>query len=396
MSDERDLTLEELLALHPWPREHAEARRLEWFWKFDVPVAPDDLWPFIADSSRMNRALGVSQMKFEERGGVRWGTSKPGGVRHEWIEVPWNWVAGEWITSVRLYERGFSKVVYAVFRLVPRRIGDREGTRLHVYFGAVPRGFVGSIALRLGFPGLENTYRELLPKIAAEIDGGRPGAALSLPGSLTAEAEARLVTIRDGLYELDLDRGCIDRLLEWIRTGDEHDLYRIQMRERARAWSVDEDALLRVCLHATRAGLLDLSWDVVCPHCRGVTAATAKLGVLPAHGACEVCAIDFGTEAAEAVEITFHVHPSIREVEKRTFCSAEPASKDHIRVQRTVPAGGEVEIAPRLPAGRYRTRIHGEKRYGYLDVGGGAAAEIAWRAGAEPAQHAAEIGRAHV
>src|SRR5262245_44010124 len=113
MSDEQDLTLEQFLALHPWPREHEGARRLEWFWKFDVAAGVDALWPVIADTSRMNRALGVAEMKFEDRRGARWGTSRPGGVHHEWVEVPWNWVAGQWLTSVRLYERGFSKVVYA-------------------------------------------------------------------------------------------------------------------------------------------------------------------------------------------------------------------------------------------------------------------------------------------
>ena len=36
----------------------------------------------------------------------------------------------------------------------------------------------------------------------------------------------------------------LDRLLEHIERGDETDLYRIQIRPLARAWGVDEDALL--------------------------------------------------------------------------------------------------------------------------------------------------------
>ncbi len=222
-----------------------------------------------------------------------------------------------------------------------------------------------------------------------EIEQGQPPLVLAPSNGLAVEAEARLSTIRDGLYARGLDRACVDRMAEWIRGGDEQDLHRIQVRERARAWRVDEDALLRVCLHATRAGMLDLSWDVVCPHCRGVTGAAAELAGVTAQGECRVCGIDFGTDAAEAVEITFHVHPSIRDVPKRTFCSAEPATKDHIRVQRVLEAGAEVEIAPLLSPGRYRLRVHGEKRYGYLDVGAGAATEITWRASADPAEHAA-------
>src|SRR5580692_12694752 len=123
MDDEHELTVEELLSQHPWPLEHASKRRLERLWTFDVPLPPDEVWRIVADSSRMNRALGLREMKFEDRGNIRWGTSRPGGVRHDWIEVPWSWVAGQWLTSLRLYERGFSRVTYAVYRLAPQKGG---------------------------------------------------------------------------------------------------------------------------------------------------------------------------------------------------------------------------------------------------------------------------------
>jgi hypothetical protein len=103
------MTLEQLLAAHPWPVEHAAAPRLEWLWNFELPLSREQLWPLLADTSRLNRALGLGEMKFEDRGGVRHGSSRQGGVQHAWVEVPWNWVAGEWIESVRLYEKGFSR-----------------------------------------------------------------------------------------------------------------------------------------------------------------------------------------------------------------------------------------------------------------------------------------------
>ncbi len=390
MKGDRELTVDEILARHPWPPEHAAANRLEWLWSFDVPVRPEELWRVVADSSRLNRSLGVAEMKFEERGAVNWGTSRPGGVPHAWIEVPWDWVAGQWLRSVRLYERGFSRVVYAVFLLTPGPAPDGSETRLYTYFGAVPRGPIGALALRFGFRSVEKAFRLLWPRVVDEIRRGQPALVVESERALDADAAARLTALGEGLVTQGLDRGCVDHLVAWIRTGDEQDLHRIQVRERARAWSVDEDALLRVFLHATRAGMLDLSWDVVCPHCRGVVAATALLGSVTAHGDCEVCGIDFRTDAAEAVEITFHVHPSIRDVPKRTYCSAEPATKDHIRVQLAVAAGAELVVAPALEPGRYRMRVHGEKRYACLDVRAGAATEIVWRAGADPVDCAAD------
>jgi class 3 adenylate cyclase len=383
--DDRVWTLKDLLALHPWPAVAARVggRRLEWLWHYDVPVAPDALWRVISDTSRVNRSLGVSEMRFEDRGAVRWGTSRAGGVRQEWIEVPWTWVAGQWLESVRLYERGFARVVYAVYHL--RAIAG--GTRLYVYFGAVPRGLLGTAALRFGFQSIGKGYETLLPRIAAEIERTRPAVLIAASPALSADAEARLAAIGRSLVEQGLDAAAVKELLAWISTGDEQDLYRIQVRERARAWRLDEDVLLRVCLHATRAGLLELSWDVVCPHCRGVTGQSSALGDLPGHGECEVCGIDFGTDTAEAVEITFHVHPSIREVPRRTFCSAEPATKEHIRVQQRIFAGGEVVVTPRLGPGRWRLRLHGEKRYSLLDIGtggSGPAQEVVWRSSDAP------------
>jgi class 3 adenylate cyclase len=145
-----------------------------------------------------------------------------------------------------------------------------------------------------------------------------------------------------------------------------------------------------VALHATRVGLLELSWDVICPHCRGVTDERPALAEVKSAGGCEVCGIEFGTDTAEAVEITFHVHPSIRDIPKRMFCSAEPATKQHIRVQVAVAAGGAAEVAPALPVGRYRMRVGSDKQYGFLDVGPGpGAAVVAWRSAAAPGEASA-------
>lgn len=366
------LSREQMLALHPWPDDLRDQPRLDWFWAFDVAAKLDDLWPVIADTSRMNRALGVSEMKFEDRGGARWGTSRPGGLLHSWVEEPWNWVAGQWLTSVRRYERGFSKVVYAAFRLEPLGDSPEAGTRLYAYFGAIPRNFFTAWILRLGFPPLEKAYRSVLPRIADELREASsfavPRALLRAGAQLPGEVEARVGRIKQTLLDKKLDQRAVELLIDWVRTGDEADLYRIQIRERARAWGLEEDALLRVALHATREGLLELSWDLVCPHCRGVTQEVGALGVLPASGSCEVCRIDFGTEGLEAVEITFHVHSSIREVAHRSFCSAEPSTKEHIRVQKAVKKGESVTFEPQLPPGRYRARVQGQKAYGYLEV----------------------------
>jgi class 3 adenylate cyclase len=357
------LTVQQLLALHPWPADWASAKKIERLWIHEVPGTPDALWPHLSDTSRMNRALGTAEMEFWEKDGKRYGKAKPGGVQHEWVEVPWNWVANQWLTSLRVYSKGFFKAVWAVHRL--EKIAS--GTRVYLYFGTVPRNALAGVAIRLGFPSIEKAYKRVLPALAAQLDRLRPDVLMLPPPELGAIAEQRIESQRKALVDEGLSKACVDALLDWIRTGDPIDLHRIQIRERARVWKLDETELLKVALHATRAGLLTLSWDTICPHCRGVRDENAALQQLQAASHCDACDVDFGTDTQESVEVTFRVHPSVRDVPDQVYCSAEPAKKDHIRIQWTVPPKGTVRVEPSLKPGRYTVWKQREGGW-YLDV----------------------------
>jgi class 3 adenylate cyclase len=372
-------TLEAWLRLHPLPPQ-LEGKRLDYLWHFDLPAPTEVVWSIVSDTSRMNRALKRAEMKFEEKDGLRHGTARLGPRLHRWVEVPWSWVAGQWLANMRLYQQGYMTAQFAVQRVEP--LGD-DLTRLYTYFGFTPRGWLGARMIQLGFPSLERDYARVLPAMVAEATRrALPEGLVQPPPPLAPDAAARLAAIGEQLRGQGLDARVVGALLDWVRTGDDLDVMRIQVRERARAWDADEDAVLSVFLHATRAGLLQLSWDVVCPHCRGAVEEHARAMEIPRDGACEVCAIDFATD--DVVEITFHVHPSIRTVERRAFCSAEPARKGHIRVQQVLAAGERREITPALGAGRWRMRVGGTRHYGYLDAGAGGRGELEWRASDPP------------
>jgi class 3 adenylate cyclase len=367
------LSVGEVLARYPWPAEYAGAKRIERLWTFDLPGTPTQLWPFISDTSRLNRALGTAEMTFVEKEGKRYGSNKAGGVKHDWLEMPWNWVAEQWLTCMRIYERGFMKVMFAIHHL--ERIAT--GTRAYLYYGAIPRGAFGATALRLGFPTLERAYRRVLPQLAAQLDRARPEVLVMPPPPLAVDAEGRLASQRDALVSQGLPREAVEKLLDYIRTGDDADLHRIQIRERARAWKLDEQDLLRVALYATRAGLLSLSWDTICPHCRGLREETDKMSGIEANGHCEVCAVDFTTDSEETIEVTFRVHSSIREIPDQLYCSAEPYKKEHIRLQQTLAPGAAATAMPPLPRGRY-TVWAGHRGGWYLDVDDDGPATVKW------------------
>ncbi|MBP6842738.1 MAG: adenylate/guanylate cyclase domain-containing protein [Kofleriaceae bacterium] len=371
------LTLDDVHRLHPWPARHGAAPSIEFLWQFELAAAPADVWRATADTSRLNRALGTAEMHFTERDGQRFGASTSGGRAHRWLEPPWSWVAGEWLECVRLYDRGYPRAMHAIQRVDPHG----TGTRYTAYFGFVPRGALGRLALKLGFGGLERPYRKVMAELDRQLTALAPALLPVAAPALAPATLARIASIRAELAGKGLERAAVDRLCDFVAAADDLEVGRIQVRERARAWGLDEERLLAVFLHATRAGLLALSWDVVCPHCRGSEGVPA-LDALPTAARCETCQLDFGTDRDNAIEITFRVHRSIREVPERHFCSAEPARKDHIRLQRVVAPGEAAELAPTLAPRRYRARVEGEERYGYLDVGADGAAAVEWRASA--------------
>jgi len=365
-----------MLAAHPWPREYVDARKLEWLWTVDVPVTPEALWPLLADLSRMNRALGLPQMAFVEREGVRWGSARYTGVKHEWQEVPWNWVSGRWYELVRLYRKGSMRALHGVYELQP----TAAGTRVSIYYGVVPRSRIFDLGLKLSFGSMGRAYRRLLPQIAEDMKRAPASPECLRPPAPTLEQEVanRLATLSQTLTEQGLDKDLVKRLVDWIGTATDDEIERIRVRERARSWSIDEDELLRVFLHATRAGMLDLSWDVVCPHCRGVREATGQLGELPSSGQCDACGISFGTDSPDAVEITFHAHSSIRPIERGVYCSAEPVHKPHIHMQHSLPAGAKTNVTLPVGPGKYRMRIRKEMRGAWLEVVEGAPSTLTW------------------
>jgi class 3 adenylate cyclase len=368
----------------PWPKElAAQGVPLEYLWSFDVPVSAEEIWPHLVETSRFNRAMGLSPMEFEESDGTLRGSAVNGFTLQEWVETPWSWVWGKHLDSMRVYSRGFAKLVRAILTVTPK--DDGSGVVLHVYFGWIPRTWFGSLMLRIGMPMIEKGYRKVLPDVIAHA---RAAATTTTPlleqaaPPLGEEARARLAAIVKALESDPIAQGVVLQLAEHVAKGDEKDLYRLRPLALARRWSASESDVLAVCLHATRAGMLELSWDVICPHCRGTRDQVKSLGDVPGVSSCGPCGIDFKTDAENAIEITFNVHPSIRTVPRLFYCAAEPSTKLHIKLAQRVAASSKREVELALPRGTYRLRVGSDRRGAIVrvddEVAEGQGTRVAW------------------
>ncbi len=59
----------------------------------------------------------------------------------------------------------------------------------------------------------------------------------------------------------------IERLGKWVATGPEEELYRISPLQWAKQNGVEENLVIDLFLHATKAGIFDIVWSVLCTQC---------------------------------------------------------------------------------------------------------------------------------
>jgi class 3 adenylate cyclase len=351
------MTLDEFLKRWPWPAEWAGERPVEWFWNWELPASPEELWPGLSDTTSFNQRIGLSEVKYKEQDGVLHGSSVNAGVTLNWVEAPWEWEYARGLANTRVYSTGFARFVRA--RFVLEEAGPQR-SRVTVYFGFIPRGTGGRLLLKLSEGWMRGRFDGLLRKMAQALRARvelppLPGSPLA-PGAAEKLAECEKRLLAEGC-DAQVARG----LLRWLAEAPDQDLLRLRPRALARALEAEQDKMLTAVLHATRAGALTLSWDVICPHCRGARAELATLGDVPARAACEPCGVEFEATGLSAMEATFRVHPSVRAVEPRVFCAAEPAKKRHIVLQRLLPPAADIEVETLLPAGPYRLRARGDR-----------------------------------
>jgi class 3 adenylate cyclase len=348
-------------------------------WSFHLErTPPEALWPWISDTSALNAQLGLPLMEFEEREGARWGSMGSGWLRHEWREIPWEWQNERFLRAERHYTRGLARRVVVRYQLEPKG----EGTHFDFHIEWEPRYWWARPLLRYANHWLKKRYIDVLRA------RDRQGVQAVVPieegehGDVQEDLlQAGMPILRErGVSEVDAER-----LAAYLREASDEALFRVRPKALAFEWGVELDELLPVLLHAARLGWLRLSWDVLCPHCQGVRRESRSLGDLRELGRCDICDIDFAATSQEAIEVTFRVSPEIREVREVLYCSAEPAKKPHIYLQKRIEAGETLAFGANLSPGRYRLRraVRGESTLALEVSSSGRMEYVEWDTGRE-------------
>jgi class 3 adenylate cyclase len=111
------------------------------------------------------------------------------------------------------------------------------------------------------------------------------------------------------------DADCATALERLVREAPDRRLNRINVLDFARREGLNEQRAITTFLHATQIGLLDMSWNVLCPSCGGVLDANATLKTVRSNEYyCAFCAVSSEPTLDDVVEVSFTVSPRVRKI----------------------------------------------------------------------------------
>jgi class 3 adenylate cyclase len=327
-------------------------RELHYRWEWRLASPREALWPLLADTDRFDRATGLPPITRLPDGAAR---LRVAGMAIEWVEEPFEWVRPARFGVVREYRRGPLSRLQMRAELHEAPAG---GTDVVYEVWATPRGILGRLLARRQI-GVVSARRFAAVAHAWDADaaaGRTPLDASSDAPRVTGVARSHLDAACDALLAAGAEESLVARLRALVSSADDGALTRLRPYALADAWHVERRAVLRVCLQAVRAGLLDYRWDVLCPLCRGAKDRPARLADLQPTVHCDGCHIDFQSDLEHGVELTFQPNAAVRRVVDREFCLGGPQRTPHIVAQRTLAAGERWTVDAACETGRYRVR----------------------------------------
>lgn len=349
-------------------------------WEWKLKSTPEALWPLATDTNRFNYDTGLPPLPGEPvtfHNARRRLSFRRLGILVEWEEEPFEWVRPFRFGVVRRYSSGPVKEMRVVCELQP---SDSGGTDVCYQVWVKPRNLLGLIAIPgqiglLSAYGFRNVFRRYDEQAHQQTLQIVP--MTQRPHRLSGSAKQRLIQLRNTLVSQRADPDLLKLLTTTIEEGDDMTLARLRPYALADSWAQDRRAVLELFLQATRVGLLEFQWDLLCPLCRGAQETSASLGGIHTEVHCETCNIDFEVNFEQSVELTFRPNPAVREVTDAAYCIAGPQVTPHVVVQQLLPPHTEREIMPRLGIGRYRLRTLTRRGGQYLRVTKMGAAEAA-------------------
>ncbi len=351
------------ISAHPRLPESDPSRVLQFDFRWELDSPPRALWPLVTNTERLNRAVGLPSVRFQDlrepgQRPRREAETRMGGMAAAWEEHPFEWVEPRRFGVLRSYHRGPFRWVVSLVELTPRPGG---GTTLTHRVRLETASKLLRPVVRMQISGgmkrsLERVYRRIDAALSGKLESGLAIDPFEAPHQLSHSRRHRLEAGLDRLIAAGTDPVVTEALGEFLALAPPQEVARIRPLALARRLNLDPEKTARVCLQAAREGLLVLLWDLLCPVCRIPSEVKETLKALKDHGHCEACDLDFELDFSNSIELIFRVHPEIRDAETATYCVGGPAHSPHVVAQVRVAPGERVELELELSEGLYALR----------------------------------------
>ena len=106
----------------------------------------------------------------------------------------------------------------------------------------------------------------------------------------------------------------IAKLENAVRSGDDYSLFRINPLKFAADKGVPDDEATDLFLHASKLGLFDMNWELLCPACAQIVSSFSRLRAVHSHYHCDLCRVNFDTNLDDFVEVSFTVNHAVRDI----------------------------------------------------------------------------------
>ncbi len=331
----------------------------------DYPLSRETVWNLLSDTDRLNRIIGLFSVKFKPANQLpgktfyREALAKVGGiVPLIWKEYPFQWNKFENYMVERAYEGGPLKHFRGGVELEDTDIilsDGSKGTKIRLIGEFTPRNVLGIGAIQLtGVQSMKNTMKYVDDYLEA-VQGEK-----HLPSDISNNVKInleKLNILEEKLAGMPVNPTYIENLHHFLRTSDSSDVSKMRPIYLAKKWGADELEVIRLFLYATKVGVMNLSWNLICPNCRVSKVEYRSLNSLEQQFHCDLCGINYNANFGKYVELNFSVHPAIRVAYDNMYCVGGPMISPHVQIQQVIERGQRFELKiPQNPKD-FRVRI---------------------------------------
>lgn len=347
---------------HPRMPDHTRGKVWQKTKTWQLTSRPEEVWPFVSNTERLNRAIGLPPVQYETQhdpdlGLRKWGSFRLGGVSIRWEEHPFEWIEGQRMGILREFETGPFRWLLSIVTLEP----SGNGTRLSHEVRIEPRNLMGRALTKIeadwkGFRNLDRVYRRIDRSIQGTLASHEGTDAFEPAPKQRPSLASRLQQRSEQMIEAGTDPLIAAKLVDFLTTSPPQPLSQIRPIELADRLNIGAESMLDTCLLAAAHGLLELRWEVICPTCRVSAESFDLLSDIRSHTRCDACNVQFQSNAAEQIELVFRAHPEIRTVDDANYCIGGPEHAPHVVAQVRIDASERMELELSLGVGDYLLR----------------------------------------